>query len=517
MASPDSDTYARLCALVAIDDRAGRPQQPVDEVFTGRHLAAIPVGDASDVAVAVERARKAQTAWAALPARQRAKVLHRFRDLVHRNRSFLMDVVQAETGKARSTAQEEVLDVAVNARYYATHGPELLAPRRVAGAAPGLVKAVVNHHPKGVVGVIAPWNYPMALSISDAIPALIAGNAVVIKPDSSTPYSTLAVAELLYEAGLPRDLLAVVPGPGSVVGTAIADLCDYLMFTGSTATGRVLAEQTGWRLIGYSAELGGKNPMIVTKDADIDVVAQAATRACFTNAGQLCLSIERIYVEAPVFDSFVDKLAARTRAMRLGASYGFDIDMGSLTGENQLKTVIDHVEDARSKGAIVVTGGRHRPDLGPVFYEPTVLIGVTDDMVCAREETFGPVVTVYPVADVEEAIARANDSEYGLNASVWAGSKAEGERIAARLRCGTVNVDEGYGPAYASTAAPMGGMGFSGLGRRHGAEGLLKYTETQTVATTRLINGDPPRGVPTALWQQSFPHIFRLVEKLPGR
>jgi len=379
------------------------------------------------------------------------------------------------------------------------------------------VKAVVNHHPKGVVGVIAPWNYPMALSISDAIPALIVGNAVVIKPDSTTPYSTLALAELLYEAGLPRDLLAVVPGPGSVVGSAMAETCDYLMFTGSTATGRVLAEQTGRRLIGYSAELGGKNPMIVTKDADLDVVAKAATRACFTNAGQLCLSIERIYVEEAAFGLLVDKLVDRTRAMRLGASYDFNMDMGSLTGENQLKTVRDHVEDARAKGAAVMTGGRHRPDLGPAFYEPTVLVGVTDDMVCASEETFGPLVSVYPVADVEEAIARANDSEYGLNASVWAGSKAEGERIAARLRCGTVNVDEGYGPAYASTAAPMGGMGASGLGRRHGPEGLLKYTEAQTVATTRLLNGDAPRGVPTALWQQSLPHVFRLMERLPGR
>lgn len=517
MAAPTAETYTRLRRLVAIDDLDERPEQPIVEVFTGRELATIPIADASDVKNAVERARAAQATWADVPVKHRAKALNTFRDLVYQRRSFLMDVVQAETGKARSAAQEEVLDVIVNAHYYATQGPRLLSPRRVRGAAPGLVKVVVHQHPKGVVGVIAPWNYPMALSISDAIPALVAGNAVVIKPDSTTPYSALALAELLYQAGIPHDLLAVVPGPGSVVGTALAETCDYLMFTGSTSTGRLLAEQTGRRLIGYSAELGGKNPMIITQDADLDVVAKAATRACFSNAGQLCISIERIYVEEPAFAAFVDKFTDRVRAMKVGASYDFAMDMGSLTSENQLKTVTTHVDDARAKGATVLAGGQRRPDLGPVFYEPTVLIGVTYDMTCAREETFGPLVSIYPVADVEEAIALANDSAYGLNASVWAGSKSAGEQIAARLRTGTVNVDEGYGPAYASTAAPMGGVGASGLGRRHGPEGLLKYTESQTVATTRLINGDPPAGIPVAVWQRSFPRIFRLVQKLPGR
>jgi succinate-semialdehyde dehydrogenase/glutarate-semialdehyde dehydrogenase len=376
---------------------------------------------------------------------------------------------------------------------------------------------VVNHHPKGVIGVISPWNYPMTLSISDSIPALLAGNAVVVKPDSQTPYCMLANAELLYQAGLPRDVFAVVPGPGSVVGTAIVENCDYLMFTGSTATGRALAEQCGRRLIGFSAELGGKNPMIVTKGADLAAVAKAATRACFSNAGQLCISIERIYVEREVADEFTAKFAEQVRKMKLSTAYDFSADMGSLISEDQVKMVTGHVDDAKVKGAQVIAGGNTRPDIGPLFFEPTVVTDVTDEMECARNETFGPVVSIYPVDSVEDAIEEANDTEYGLNASVWAGSKAEGEAIAARLRAGTVNVDEGYALTFGSTAAPMGGMKASGLGRRHGAEGILKYTEPQTVSTARVLNLDPPLGISSTLWQKAFTPLIRAVQALPGR
>jgi succinate-semialdehyde dehydrogenase/glutarate-semialdehyde dehydrogenase len=322
---------------------------------------------------------------------------------------------------------------------------------------------------------------------------------------------------LLYEAGLPRELYAIVPGPGSVVGTAIIDRCDYLMFTGSTDTGRKLAEHAGRRLIGFSAELGGKNAMIVTRGANLDKAAKAATRACFSNAGQLCISIERIYVEKDIVDEFTSKFGEATRAMKLGTAYDFSADMGSLISGDQLETVTAHVEDAKSKGATVIAGGRGRPDVGPLFYEPTVLTNVNPEMVCAATETFGPLVSIYPVADVEDAIEKANDTEYGLNASVWAGSDAEGEEIAARLRSGTVNVNEGYAFAWGSLSAPMGGMGLSGVGRRHGPEGLLKYTEAQTIATARVLNLDPPFGMPAAVWQKSLLPIVRTVMKLPGR
>lgn len=485
MPAPSAADFARLRALVAIDDVEARQSKPIDEVFTGKELTTIPVGTADDVSAAFAKARAAQAQWAKRPVKERAAIIKRFGALLAENRDFLMDVAQAETGKARSAAQEEIVDMILNAGYYAREAPRLLATKRVQGLLPGFVKTVVNHHPKGVIGVISPWNYPMTLSISDSIPALLAGNAVVVKPDSQTPYCTLANAELLYQAGLPRDLFAVVPGPGSVVGTAIVDNCDYMMFTGSTATGRALAEQCGRRLIGFSAELGGKNPMIVTKGANLKVAAKAATRACFSNAGQLCISIERIYVERAVADEFTAKFAEQVRNMNLSAAYDFTADMGSLISEDQIKTVSGHVDDAKAKGAKVVAGGNARPDIGPLFFEPTVLTGVTDEMECARNETFGPLVSIYPVDSVDEAIEKANDTEYGLNASVWAASKAEGEAIAARVNSGTVNVDEGYALAFGSTAAPMGGMKASGVGRRHGADGILKYTESQTVSTAR--------------------------------
>ena len=490
MSAPPAAVFDRLRKLVAIDDPGARETKTVTEVFTGNDLTTIPVGTADDVVAAFQRARAAQVRWAERPVKERCVIIDRFRELVADRRDHLMDIAQAETGKARSAAQEDVLDMIANARYYTKEAADLLAPKRVQALLPGIVKTVVNHHPKGVIGVIAPWNYPMALSISDAIPALLAGNAVVVKPDSLTPFCTLANAELLYEAGLPPELFAVVPGPGSVVGSAIVDNCDYLMFTGSSATGATLAEQCGRRLIGFSAELGGKNPMIVTKDADLPRAAKAALRACFSNAGQLCIAIERIYVEREVAEQFTAAFTAHIRGMTLSTAYDFSADMGSLISEDQMKTVVGHVEDAKGKGAKVIAGGHKRPDIGPTFFEPTVLTDVTDEMDCARNETFGPVVSIYPVDSVEEAIEKANDSEYGLNASVWAGSKAQGEAIAARLRTGTVNVDEGYALAFGSTAAPMGGMKSSGVGRRHGPRG---HPEIPGITNRRHRSGDQSR------------------------
>jgi succinate-semialdehyde dehydrogenase/glutarate-semialdehyde dehydrogenase len=349
------------------------------------------------------------------------------------------------------------------------------------------------------------------------VPALLAGNAVVLKPDSQTPYCALACADLRYKAGLPRALYAIVPGPGSVVGTAITENCDYLMFTGSSTTGSHLAEHAGRRLIGFSAELGGKNAMIVARGANLDKVAKAATRACFSNAGQLCISTERIYVEKDIADDFTRKFGDAVRNMKLGTSYDFSVDMGSLISEGQLKTVTGHVDDATGKGAKVIAGGKARPDIGPLFYEPTVLTDVSPEMECANNETFGPLVSIYPVADVDEAVEKTNDTEYGLNASVWAGSTAEGEKIAARLRSGTVNVNEGYAFAWGSLSAPIGGMGISGVGRRHGPRGSAEVTESQTIATARMFNLDAPFGIPQTLWQKSLLPIVRTMMKLPGR
>ncbi|KXX60990.1 succinic semialdehyde dehydrogenase [Rhodococcus sp. LB1] len=517
MPVPSAATFARLADLIAIPDTADRPTRSVVEAFTGKELATVPVGTAQDAQDAIARARVAQKEWATRPVTERAAIFHRYRDLVLENRDALMDMAQAETGKSRAAAQEEVLDISMTARHYARVAPKLLRPRRISGMLPGLTKTVVRYQPKGVVGVISPWNYPMTLAVSDAVAALLAGNAVVLKPDSQTPYCALACVDLLYQAGLPRDLFAVVPGPGSVVGTALVENTEYLMFTGSSATGQLLAEQAGRRLIGFSAELGGKNPMIVTAGANLREVTDAAVRACYSNSGQLCISIERIYVEESIAPEFTRMFGERVRNMKLGAGYDFGIEMGSLVSEAQVKAVSSHVDDAVVKGATVVAGGKARPDLGPLFYEPTVLTGVPEDAECYRDETFGPLVSIYPVADVDEAIERANDTEYGLNASVWAGTKAEGEAIAARIHAGTVNVDEGYAPAWGSTGAPMGGMGVSGVGRRHGDDGLLKYTEPQTIATTRILNLGGPRGLSPKVWAKIMPPFVKALQWIPGR
>ena len=349
------------------------------------------------------------------------------------------------------------------------------------------------------------------------VAALLAGNAVVIKPDSQTPYCALAAAELLYEAGLPRELFAVVPGPGSVVGQAIVAQSDYVMFTGSSATGSALAAQAGRRLIGFSAELGGKNPLIVTAGADLDQAVPGAARACYSNSGQLCIAIERIYVEQPVAAEFTKRFAAHVANMTLGAAYDFSVDMGSLASAAQVEAVTAHLDDAIAHGAKVLAGGKRRDDLGPFFFEPTVLADVTDAAACFKQETFGPLVAVYPVDSVDEAIKLANDTEYGLNASVFAGSSAEANAIADQLRAGTVNINEGYAAAWGSTAAPMGGMGASGVGRRHGEEGLLKYTEPQTIAEQRFIGIDGVRGIPQSLFLAVTPKAMEALKFLPGR
>jgi acyl-CoA reductase-like NAD-dependent aldehyde dehydrogenase len=295
------------------------------------------------------------------------------------------------------------------------------------------------------------------------------------------------------------------------------DTSDYVGFTGSTRTGGLIAERAGRRLIGCSLELGGKNPMLVLDDVRIAETAKHAVRACFANAGQLCISIERIYVHDSIFDSFVEALVAETGRISLGTGYDYGADMGSLTSQRALKTVTEHVDDARAKGATVLVGGRPRPDIGPFFYEPTVLTDVTPEMLPYGSETFGPVVSVYPFASDDEAAALANQTDYGLNASVFGRDRARATRVAARLRAGTVNVNDGYASAYGSIDAPMGGMGVSGLGRRHGAEGLLKYTEAQTIGTQRIAMLNPPKWVPYGLYTKVMAASLRVMRMLGVR
>ncbi len=525
IADPETDptaTYAVDPALVRRLVRrvvnAPRAEHHVSHSpLTGAPLASLPLSTREDVAVAVDAARSAQRAWSRTPMELRERIFLRYHDLVLERQVQLLDIVQLESGKTRIQAFEEVADVALVSRHYARAAAAYLRPRRRAGLFPVLTQSVEHHHPRGVVGIVSPWNYPLSLAVTDAIPALMAGNAVVLRPDLQASLTALQAVALLTEAGLPESVLQVVLGDGATVGQAVTDLTDYVCFTGSTATGRQVAESVARRLTGYSLELGGKNSMYVADDADLSKAVEGAVRACFSSAGQLCISVERMLVHEAVAQEFTERFVQAVEAMRLGAELAFGPDMGSLVSAAQLARVTGHVDDARAKGARVLTGGRPRPDIGPWFYEPTVLDGVSAAADVRDEETFGPVVSIYRVRSDEEAIRFANDTDYGLNASVFTRDVARGRRIAVAIQAGTVNINEGYAAAWGSVAAPMGGMKQSGVGRRHGSEGILKYTESQNVTAQYLLPIAAPRGLSDEAFAKVMTGALRALKAVGRR
>lgn len=482
--------------------------------LNGEPLAHVPQSGEADVEAAFQRARTAQAAWSRLSVDERAAILLRLHDVVLDHEQEITDVAVWESGKARKDAYLEVYHVALTARYYARTAHRHLDTERRAGVVPGATRVEVNRVPKGVVGIISPWNYPFTMALCDGLPALLAGNAVVTKPDSQTMLTALLGARLLEQAGFPADVWQVVAGPGSRVGTAIIERADYVCFTGSTATGRRVAAGCAERLIGCSLELGGKNPILVLRDADVEKAAEGAVRATFSNAGQLCVSTERMLVADEIYERFVPRFVARTEAMTLGAGHDWAIDMGSLISQDQLDTVSAHVEDAVAKGATVLTGGRARPDLGRYYYEPTILEGVTPDMTCYGNETFGPVISIQRFRSETEAIAKANEGSFGLNASIYSQDGRRARAIAREIRCGTVNVNEAYGATFASIDAPMGGMRESGLGRRQGAEGIHRYTEPQSVGTQRVWPFRPAPGMSNERFARTLTLTERLMHRL---
>ncbi|MFI1188684.1 succinic semialdehyde dehydrogenase [Streptomyces californicus] len=457
-------------------------------------LPSVPSCRPGDVVSAAATAAAAQRHWERVPVAHRARIVLAFHDLLLERQDQVLDLIQWETGKARFHAWQEVAQVAAIARHYARRAGRYLAPRRVRGMIPGLTGVARRRVPKGVVGVVSPWNYPLYLGVGDVLPALLAGNGVVSKADPQTALTLLWTRSLLHEAGLPDELWRIVAGDPVEVGTALVDTVDFVCFTGSTATGRTVAERAARRLTGASLELGGKNPLIVRADADVAAAATGTAVAAFANTGQMCIHVERVYAHESVYDAFRDELVRVTESLRPGASYDYAHDLGSLVSADRLAAVRAHVEDAVAKGAHVVTGGLARPDIGPLFHEPTVLEGVTPEMDVFAEETFGPVLSLYRYTTDDEAVGLANQGSYGLSASIWSKDTRAAAGLAARIRAGSVNVNDGAAAAAGSVEAEMGGMGDSGLGRRHGAEGILKYTESQTVAVQRLLPLGPPPG-----------------------
>ena len=482
--------------------------------FPGVTIESVPESSKQDVALAVAKARKAQTAWANTEVSNRVKILDRFHKLLIENQDELLTTIQAETGKSRFHAADEILGLAMITAHYAKIGKRALAPKRRAGALPIFTKTYVLSQPKGVIGIISPWNYPLVLSICDALPAILAGNTVVVRPDNQTPWSAIRGLNLLRQAGLPEGVITIVTGDGNTTGTALIDEVDYVCFTGSTNTGKIVAAQTGARLIGASLELGGKNPMIVCADANLETFLEVAVRGCFTSAGQLCVSIERMYIHESIYQKFLTAFVEKVKELKLGAQLGWGYDVGSLVTDALVNRVSDAVSTAVSQGAKIETGGKLRTDIGPNVYEPTVLTGVTKDMKISTEEVFGPCVYVQPFSNTEEAIALANDSIYGLSASVITSNARNGRQIAEQLRSGSVNINEGFAAAYGSVAAPMGGMGQSGLGRRHGIEGLLRFTQPQTIARQRWISIGPKFGFDEEQWTKLLGKSLLILKRL---
>lgn len=503
-------TPAALSGLLSDVRTSGTQSVPVREVWTGDLLADLPQSTAADVAPAYARAWAAGRAWDDWGLNRRREVLSRFHDLVIRDQQRLLDLLQAESGKARRTASNELIDLLMVTGHYLKRAPKLLAPRRVAGPVPVISGSTVVRRPVGVVAVIAPWNFPLTTGIGDAVPALLAGNAVLLKPDNQTALSTLFVARLLREAGLPGDVLQVLCADGGDLGPDLIAAADHVMFTGSVPTGRVIAAQAGAAMVPVTLELGGKNPMIVLPDADIDAAVAGAIQGCFDNAGQLCMHIERLYVHDTIYGRFRDAFVAAAGRVVQRAGYDYGAELGALISARQVETVQAHVTDAVAHGARVLTGGAPRPDLGPTFYPPTVLEGVTEDMAVCRDETFGPVVALERFGSVEDAIAAANDTAYGLNASVW-GSDAAAVAVARRLEAGTVNVNDALAVAYASKDAPQAGHKASGLGGRHGDEGLLKYTRTTTIGVLKKQVMTTPPGTSAAAFGKQVATTLRML------
>jgi len=455
---------------------------------TGKLIGTVPAIGPDEVTALVERARRAQPAWEAAGFAERARILRRAQKWTLDNAERIIATIVAENGKTYEDAQLAEVSYAASAfGFWAKNASEYLADERIKSASPFVLgrKLMVRYAPVGVVGVIGPWNYPLTNSFGDCIPALAAGNAVILKPATLTPMTSMLMAEGLRECGLPEDVFGVAVGEGSSIGNALIDAVDFVMFTGSTEVGKKVMARAAETLTPTAMELGGKDPMIVLRDANLERAANAAVHYSMQNGGQTCISVERVYVEEPVYDDFVARVTEKMRALRQGVPGGpAQVDVGAMTSPDQTDLVEEQVNDAVSHGARAVVGGHRGAGPGD-FFEPTLLLDVDHSMEAMTEETFGPTLPVMKVADVDEAVRLANDSPYGLQASVWTKDVERGEQIARRIEAGVVCVNDAQ-LNYVALEVPMGGWKTSGVGSRHGAGGIRKFTKQQTLLVTRF-------------------------------
>jgi succinate-semialdehyde dehydrogenase/glutarate-semialdehyde dehydrogenase len=479
--------------------------------ITGAVIGSITAASEADVQAAVERARVAQIAWGALDVRERARLMRAWQDKLWARREEIIDTIWNEAGKPYGAAFTEVVGVDNQLAYYTSRAHRILRPKKRRTLIPLVMRGEVVYKPYGVVGVISAWNYPYFLPMIDSTAALMAGNAVILKASEITPFTSRLAVSIAHEVGIPRDVFQVVEGDG-LTGKAIVDRVDYVAFTGSTATGRKIAVQAAGRLIPYTLELGGKDPAIVMADADLDMAASRVITGAWENAGQACLSIERVYVEAPIYDAFVQKVLDYAKQFKFDASK--HAYMGTMINQREMERSREHLEDAVAKGAKVLWGGKPRPDLGPQFFEPTVLVDVDHSMTIMREETFGPMLPIMKVNSVDEAIRLANDTEYGLGATVYSKDFAKAREVCLRLNAGETNVNR-FVMGIGTPDVPSGGMKQSGIGRRNGPEGLLKYTQMQAVMIDTMRAQQPGLNVLDPVTKATLLFLRRLRRVFP--
>lgn len=482
--SPGASVPA-MAIVQAIPAEGGRGRRlRLANPATAEPIGEIPVSTALEVKAAVERARNAQPAWAALGVDGRAAIFRRALELLLAKQEEYIEVIRRETGRSRmETVMMEIFPACDALGYYANNAKKLLKDEKQGMHLLKMKKLVITYQPLGVIGVITPWNGPFILALNPSVAALVAGNAAVLKPSEVTPFSGRLVRDLFEAAGVPKDVFQLVEGDGEAGAALVDSGVDKIVFTGSVRTGRKIGEACGRNLIPCTLELGGKDPMIVCEDADLERAAKGCVFSALLNAGQVCVSTERVYVMDEVADEFTQKVVDYVRTLRMGKEGEYDI--GPMIWPKQLETIERHVADAKTKGAKVLVGGKRNPELGDLFYEPTVLTDVTHDMLVMQEETFGPIVPIMRVKSEEEALRLANDSQYGLSSTLWTRDNDKALRLARRIDAGSVCVNDSC-ITYGALEAPFGGMKESGLGQMHGPHALRGYCFAKPVILDRF-------------------------------